>query len=351
MARRKGQKVAEPWWFDRQKAYYLILKGKWIRLSADREEAWQKYFEIMACQNKEEHTLDVATVAAQFLEHCEARVGRSGKSGLSESQYELYVRYISQFCQSFGRSRCTALDESHFESWMDSKIAEREWGDSSISAATKAVKRCFNWAVERKLLTANPIANVKAPETPSRDVVVDQSTHEIMMAATDESFRAALDAMYRTGCRPGEICKVTTDHVIEGRLWLLDAHKRSRYGKRRVVRLTEHMQEVTARLVLKREPGQCLFLNSRGNPWKPDAIRNRIDRLQEKLKLPNVFAYAYRHTAASNMIMEGVDVLTVANLLGTSPQMVMKHYGHLLASDEELAKAQEKAVRRRKGTG
>jgi integrase len=50
--------------------------------------------------------------------------------------------------------------------------------------------------------------------------------------------------------------------------------------------------------------------------------------------------YRWRHTAISALLMFGVDVPAVAELTGTSPDMIYKHYGHLL--DSHLAAAADK---------
>jgi integrase len=50
--------------------------------------------------------------------------------------------------------------------------------------------------------------------------------------------------------------------------------------------------------------------------------------------------YRWRHTAISTLLMLGVDVPTVAELTGTSPEMIYRHYGHLL--DSHLQSAAER---------
>lgn len=56
-----------------------------------------------------------------------------------------------------------------------------------------------------------------------------------------------------------------------------------------------------------------------------------------------VVNYLWRHTAASSLIMMGLDLPTIAKLLGTSVEMLNKHYGHLL--DDHLARAAESLAR------
>jgi integrase len=50
--------------------------------------------------------------------------------------------------------------------------------------------------------------------------------------------------------------------------------------------------------------------------------------------------YRWRHTAISTLLMLGVEVATAAELAGTSPEMIYRHYVHLL--DSHLAGAAEK---------
>jgi integrase len=50
-----------------------------------------------------------------------------------------------------------------------------------------------------------------------------------------------------------------------------------------------------------------------------------------------LICYRWRHTAASKLLMDGVPIAVVADLLGTSAQMIAKVYGRIL--DEPLANA------------
>ncbi|NWO07287.1 MAG: tyrosine-type recombinase/integrase [Alteromonadaceae bacterium] len=57
-------------------------------------------------------------------------------------------------------------------------------------------------------------------------------------------------------------------------------------------------------------------------PWKKI---KELGGLPEKLVI-----YSLRHNFASQLVMSGIDLLTVAKLLGHSDvTMVVRHYGHL----------------------
>jgi site-specific recombinase XerD len=51
---------------------------------------------------------------------------------------------------------------------------------------------------------------------------------------------------------------------------------------------------------------------------------------REAAGLPDdVVLYNLRHVAISEMIVGGIDPLTVARIAGTSVAMIQRHYGHL----------------------
>ena len=90
-----------------------------------------------------------------------------------------------------------------------------------------------------------------------------------------------------------------------------------------------------------------VFLNRRNKPWNNNSIRLRIQRLKIKLNLPeDLCAYLLRHAFGTNAILNGVDVATVAELMGhTSLEMVSRVYLHLADQHSHLTTAVEKATR------
>ena len=51
------------------------------------------------------------------------------------------------------------------------------------------------------------------------------------------------------------------------------------------------------------------------------------------LLLPaNVTAYTLRHSVITDLVATGLPLLTVAQISGTSAEMIERHYGHLVRS-------------------
>ena len=149
----------------------------------------------------------------------------------------------------------------------------------------------------------------------------------------DRNFREFLTALYLTGCRPGEVARVTAADVnLELGLWVIDRHKTARKTQKpRVIYLTPEMVEMSRRLVAERPEGPLFPSRKLNRPFSKDAIRIRFRRLREKLPhLKHFVCYNVRHTYATDALANGVSAAQVAELLGhSSIRMVEQHYGHL----------------------
>jgi site-specific recombinase XerD len=73
--------------------------------------------------------------------------------------------------------------------------------------------------------------------------------------------------------------------------------------------------------------------------------------MRKTLKIDGVIAYAYRHTFATDALLAGNDLATVAAMLGhKDTSMVSKVYGHLDQNSKHMHAAVAKtAARRLKG--
>jgi site-specific recombinase XerD len=93
--------------------------------------------------------------------------------------------------------------------------------------------------------------------------------------------------------------------------------------------------------------GLNVFLNSRGQQWTVNAMRLRMTRLKRRLKLADdLCPYLARHAFGTAAVINGVDPLTVATLLGhTSLEMVSKVYVHLAGERQHLSQAAERAAK------
>lgn len=87
-------------------------------------------------------------------------------------------------------------------------------------------------------------------------------------------------------------------------------------------------------------PSAPLLARADGKAWDKDAWKKPVKAAARAAGLPEeITAYAMRHSAITDLVTDGLDLLTVAQLSGTSVSMIEKHYGHLRANHAAAALA------------
>jgi len=157
--------------------------------------------------------------------------------------------------------------------------------------------------------------------------------------------RSLLFALRQTGARPQELRELTWKDVRPDHLLLWEHKTEGSTREPRIIHLTPCMQRFFA-VVRKRSKSDHVFLNGRGKPWTTNAVRLRVMRLKDKLGLSDdVCAYLIRHAFGTNAILNGVDVVTVSELMGhASTEITTGVYVHLAEQKSHLQKAVTRAV-------
>jgi integrase len=271
------------------------------------------------------------------------------KSHHDERTFAWYSSFLNSFCncEGIGSLPASEVKPYHVTHWLEQ---HPKWKSSRRNAVI-CVKRAFNWATAEGLLKESPVRSVKKPPAVRRERVLTAEEWAALVAAVrDQEFKDFLFALRETGCRPGEVRKVTADNVNLGLgLWVLEEHKtRKKTGLPRVVYLTPGMVEL-CRLLCERWPTGPIFRGPKRKGHKPysrNALRCRFRRLRAKLpKLKGVVSYTARHTFITDALERGVPVATVAELAGHKDlKMIQAHYSHLSEKRKHLQDAARRAV-------
>src|SRR5262245_8091648 len=83
-----------------------------------------------------------------------------------------------------------------------------------------------------------------------------------------------------------------------------------------------------------------LFADMEGKPLSPTAVSTAWAHFAESIGLPDVTFHALRHTHASQLIDQGVDIVTISKRLGHSkPDITLRIYAHLFQKNDGKAAA------------
>ncbi len=324
-------------WFREQTGWWMVyLNGEPVKLSKDKDEAHRKFHEMMATGHEapESPKARVADIIEAFLAWASTHT--------KPSTYEQYEWYGQKLAEACGRHAARDFKPIHITRW----IAKNEWKCAHEYNAKRYAFRYFSWAVEEGVLTKNPLAGMKRPKPMPRQRAITDGEYLSMLRTTDGDFRPLLFALRQTGARPQELRQLTWDDVRDDHLLLWEHKTVGKTRKPRIIHLSACMQRFFA-VKRKRSESHHVFLNRQGKPWTMNAVRLRVMRLKEKLGLADdVCAYLIRHAFGTNAIVNGVDVATVAELMGhASTEVTTGVYVHLAEQKSHLQNAATLAAR------
>ena len=103
-------------------------------------------------------------------------------------------------------------------------------------------------------------------------------------------------------------------------------------AKRRIA-LPEAAAKLFEKEVKGKKPSEPIFRTSSGKPWDRNTWGDAIQGAATAARLPQgTTAYTLRHTTITDLVIAGLPLLTIAQISGTSAQMIERHYGHLTGS-------------------
>ena len=141
-----------------------------------------------------------------------------------------------------------------------------------------------------------------------------------------------------TGCRVGEILSLEWGWIKGKRILLPD----SKCGPRTVWISSAARAVIDA---IPRYSEDCPYLFPRRPPTQPiDNIVFHWNRIRDEAELPGLRLHDLRHTWASVAAMNGVDMVTIAKLLGHALVETTERYVHL--SDQSVAEAADRVSAR-----
>lgn len=336
----KAQSVSV-WWNKQKKAWCTEIGRKRVTLAKGRgnkQLAQDRLAELLRERellSKTNGAISVAGLCERFLSHAEEH--------LSCATYESYRYAMQKLIDVLGHRDAHTMKPDDIAGF--SQTLKATLNDTSRAIVLRSVQRCFNWGSEEKLIPPHELGRIRKPRPKLRDRFVTDNEFRSLLRATNTSrddrlgapFRRFLLAMEWTGCRPGELARLTWDDVHFKRdLALLWKHKTDRTGRPKVIPLIPKFKRLLLWLHA-RQSSEHIFLNSRGKPWNRHSIAKRMMTARAKCGLPaDVVPYTLRHRVATNAILRTGDLKMTSQLLGHSTVTTTERYVQL-ANDALVA--------------
>jgi integrase len=279
----------------------------------------------------------------------------------SAARYRLLAQ--CQIAPHLGEKPLQKLTRNDIETWhiaLRNTVAPR-----TVQAAHRLLAKVLSDADKDGLVIKNVAKIERPPKVKASEVAIVRDVSGLLEKLQVERLRSLAVTALFTGMRLGELLALRERHldlergVIEVREALEEtkAHgvrfkaPKTAAGQREITlpaivieTLREHrreLMETRLRIGLgKLEPNDLLFAAVDGQPLKTSAVSQAWANLANRIGLPEVTFHSLRHTHASQLIAEGIDIVTISRRLGhANPTVTLRVYAHLFATDDSKAAA------------
>lgn len=295
----------------------------------------------------------------EFLTHC--RVAKN----LSVHSLRAYAIDLTEFQRFFGSERPVAeVDRNVLRGYLRHLFDVRELKETSVKRRLACLKVLFRWLEQEDVIPITPFhrfdGRLKLPQRLPRGLTKPEIRLLLGHAAarlgmrpgrydvrplsrleplrfTDLTTLMALETLYRTGMRVGELAAVRLADVDAGDGTITVTGKGDR--QRRVFLPSDALLRLARRyleLRASRRPSHAGFiLGPGGGPASTHQIRIMVREAAEGAGLDRrVTPHMLRHTAATHLLEAGVDIRFVQRLLGH--QSISTTEGYTRVTDAAL---------------
>ncbi len=180
-------------------------------------------------------------------------------------------------------------------------------------------------AAWQEALKAIPNANGR------RTLYLDRSQRRKLLANTDAEAATFVRALCLLPLRPGALAGLTVGDYDKRTAELTIGKDKT--GKPRRIQLPAEAANLFASQAKNKLPGAPLFMRANAKAWNKETWKHPIAAAVAAAQLPGeATAYTLRHSTITDLVSAGLPLLTIAQISGTSAEMIERHYGHL-ASD------------------
>ena len=236
--------------------------------------------------------------------------------GKSKKTIELYVRRL----KVFGDFVAKPFDEvgTYDIRFYLATMKEKGVSNRTLENYRSYIASFYQWLTREDFIPKNPCD--KIPPVKYKDEVKhafsETEIDSLRGACANERERAMVEVLISSGIRVEELSNI---NIFDLDLSKLSVHiKEGKGSKERVTYITEvcsmHLKKY---LSSRTDANPALFVSLRNKERiTPGGVRDILRRLGKKAGVTNVHPHRFRRTFATNLARRGMDIQTIAKLMG-----------------------------------
>jgi len=254
-----------------------------------------------------------------------------------------FPRYV--YADPIAKVKLPKLREHHVREWRErlhampalvtrSKKGEqvtRPRSPATVNRDMVAFRAALNMALKRGEVTsalAWKDALRPAEAKGRRNLYLDRDQRRALLAELPKDAAAFARGLCLLPLRPGALAALRAGDFDPRRNELAVDHDKA--GKGRKILVEGDTAAMLKDQVKSKLPAAPLFARADGKAWDKDGWKGPIKMGVIAAQLPTAAtAYTLRHSTITDLVQAGLDLLTIAQVSGTSVAMIERHYGHL----------------------
>jgi integrase len=264
-------------------------------------------------------------------------------SKANKKSYSSDVCICKPLCAFFGKHSLADINAPKIEEYKQKRISEitthkRLRSPSRVNKELIVLSKILSMACEAEYMASKPKVRQFKVSTERIRYLNDNEEASLMDALNEcDWLRNIVIFALNTGMRRGEIFGLQWFDVDFARD--LVKVRNTKNGKNRMIPMNQTVRELLSFIP---KANEYVFASPKTGGKLTD-LKKKFQLAREKAKLENFRFHDLRHTFATRMANAGVDIFTLAELLGHSDIRITKRYAH--GTEENKRLAVEKLVR------
>jgi integrase len=227
---------------------------------------------------------------------------------------------------------------------QESKRTKKPVTPATVNRELACLKAMFFHIRKAHKHIENPVSEVEfLAEANEQDRILTFQEQRTYLASASKTLRDIATLMVETGMRPEEVCRIRRDNLqLDSKAPCVQIP----YGKTKAARRRVPLNDAAAAILktrLEAAKGECLFPHRKDKDEPMLKVNNAHTTALKKSKVPYFRLYDLRHTWATRAVQNGMDLSTVAAILGHSKLNMVTRYAH--PQEEHKADAMKKLAK------
>ena len=237
---------------------------------------------------------------------------------------KIYLPVMKHLVDAFGNRYLHEITLSKINTYQSER--KNSVAPITVNKEVAILRRCFSLAIQWGLAQSNPVKGIEHFKIPQRRIkflTIEEISR--LLQSCEGYVRDIILTALHTGGRKSEILGLRWEDIdFENRLVVFE---RTKNDSVRQIPMTDALYFMFTNKLNEKKVNEFVFVGSDGKPF--GTVNKAFKNACRSAGIENFRLHDCRHTYASQLVMAGVDILTVKELLGHKDLKTTLIYAHL----------------------